>query len=94
MTQTCKNEAANQPLKRGQTVITLRASGLTYVLPACHGDALIVSPEQLKKMKDKYKDQDEEDRELMMKLLGSVLHSCYYHVIHKYHEQCEGNALQ
>ncbi|XP_048047986.1 ribosome quality control complex subunit NEMF-like isoform X2 [Megalobrama amblycephala] len=27
---------------------------------------------KLKKMKDKYKDQDEEDRELMMKLLGSA----------------------
>ncbi len=46
VTQTCKNEAANQPLKRGQKVITLTSSGLTYVLPACHGDALIVSPEQ------------------------------------------------
>lgn len=47
VTQTCKNGAANQPLKRGQK-------------------------NKLKKMKDKYKDQDEEDRELMMKLLGSA----------------------
>ncbi|XP_016305355.1 ribosome quality control complex subunit NEMF [Sinocyclocheilus anshuiensis] len=47
VTQTCRNGAANQPLKRGQK-------------------------NKLKKMKDKYKDQDEEDREIMMKLLGSA----------------------
>lgn len=30
----------------------------------------LYSQNKLKKIKDKYKDQDEEDRELMMKLLG------------------------
>uniref|UniRef100_A0A672PVD6 Nuclear export mediator factor n=1 Tax=Sinocyclocheilus grahami TaxID=75366 RepID=A0A672PVD6_SINGR len=33
---------------------------------------LCFSQNKLKKMKDKYKDQDEEDREIMMKLLGSA----------------------
>lgn len=31
---------------------------------------VLCSQNKLKKIKDKYKDQDEEDRELMMKLLG------------------------
>uniref|UniRef100_A0A8C1KFX9 Ribosome quality control complex subunit NEMF n=1 Tax=Cyprinus carpio TaxID=7962 RepID=A0A8C1KFX9_CYPCA len=33
---------------------------------------IILFSNKLKKMKDKYKDQDEEDREIMMKLLGSA----------------------
>ncbi len=41
---TCKNGAANQPLKRGQKVVTLTRRGLIYVLPVCHVDALTVSP--------------------------------------------------
>lgn len=36
----------------------------------CVMSAFTVSQNKLKKMKDKYKDQDEEDREMMMKLLG------------------------
>lgn len=36
----------------------------------CHVCFHCLSQNKLKKMKDKYKDQDEEDREMMMKLLG------------------------
>ena len=33
---------------------------------------------KLKKMKEKYKDQDEEERQLKMQILQASHHSCYF----------------
>uniref|UniRef100_A0A671T5J8 NFACT RNA-binding domain-containing protein n=1 Tax=Sinocyclocheilus anshuiensis TaxID=1608454 RepID=A0A671T5J8_9TELE len=63
------------PTRNNDSIITsYDALMLRYhvFLLLCHMMMLCFSQNKLKKMKDKYKDQDEEDREIMMKLLGSA----------------------
>lgn len=66
-----RRSGANAPLKRGQKVKKLINTVTGHEISPLM--CLCFPQNKLKKMKDKYKDQDEEDREMMMKLLGVSL---------------------